>query len=326
MNQNEEPDFQIELSSQIFGLPTDVSSDSKVFVEINKSSSESILTYSISDTSQELGGVLLGNCKEKDGQYHVCVRAVIEARYTESTKGSVTFTHQTWDYINRIRDEKYPQYKVVGWFHTHPGFGIFLSGHDKFIHQNFFNLPWQIAYVVDPLAGKHGFFGWINNHIEEVPFKAEVSPRYVQTSEIQLPKKKTKTKTFNKVSSAVAVAALLFANGYFFLSNQEANRCIRELEIALSKMESSYNIQQSEIALLQEANIELDLLFQDMSQTKPFFIYTIMENDTLWSISEKHLGDGYLYMELARLNNLHDPDMVQIGNKLFIPLTYTEAE
>ncbi len=31
-----------------------------------------------------------------------------------------------------------PNIDIVGWYHTHPSFGIFLSHHDLFIHQNFF--------------------------------------------------------------------------------------------------------------------------------------------------------------------------------------------
>ena len=49
---------------------------------------------------------------------------------------------------------------MLGWFHSHPGYGVFLSGMDMFIENNFFNLPYQVAYVVDPLSGKDGFFGW----------------------------------------------------------------------------------------------------------------------------------------------------------------------
>jgi proteasome lid subunit RPN8/RPN11 len=49
---------------------------------------------------------------------------------------------------------------MVGWYHTHPGFGIFLSGMDLFIHQNFFTQIWHVAYVLDPRARTSGFFCW----------------------------------------------------------------------------------------------------------------------------------------------------------------------
>jgi hypothetical protein len=41
----------------------------------------------------------------------------------------------------------------VGWYHTHPGFGVEFSEMDLFIQRNFFSGPTQIALVTDPLSG-----------------------------------------------------------------------------------------------------------------------------------------------------------------------------
>jgi hypothetical protein len=57
-------------------------------------------------------------------------------------------------------DTRYPNDRIVGWYHSHPGFGIFLSEMDQFIHDNFFNEAWQIAYVDDPIDGDRGVFVW----------------------------------------------------------------------------------------------------------------------------------------------------------------------
>ncbi len=318
-NYHDDSDLHIELSGQNSGRSADDDPDLKVFVEINKSSSRFILDYSYSDTSQELGGVLLGSCNENDGQYRVCVEAAIEARYTEAAKGSVTFTHQSWDYINQVREEKYPQHSVVGWFHTHPGFGIFLSGYDKFIHQNFFNLPWQIAYVVDPLANKHGFFGWHNNNLEQIPFKAEISPAPAPVKATPLDVKKAKPAVYGRIASTAAMIALLLLSGYLYVSYGEANQRIGELEFALLEREGSLTILQGEIIGLQEAYNDLELLVENKSQPDPFYVYTVVENDSLIKISERFLGDGQLYQSLAGLNNLINPDLIYPGDKLLIP-------
>ena len=47
---------------------------------------------------------------------------------------------------------------ILGWHHTHPGYDVFLSSYDLFIQENFFDLPFQTAYVVDPLKDNRGFF------------------------------------------------------------------------------------------------------------------------------------------------------------------------
>jgi hypothetical protein len=56
----------------------------------------------------------------------------------------------------------------VGWYHTHPSFGIFLSHHDLFIHQHFFAQPLQVAYVVDPIQQTRGFFQWRGGNMAQV--------------------------------------------------------------------------------------------------------------------------------------------------------------
>ena len=93
----------------------------------------------------------------------------MEAVGAEERRASITFTHETWAHINAVREERYPELRIVGWFHTHPGYGVFLSGYDLFIHRNFFNLPWQLAYVIDPVGGEAGFFGWRGEDITRLP-------------------------------------------------------------------------------------------------------------------------------------------------------------
>lgn len=118
--------------------------------------------------SVESGGFLLGDIISKEKGYIIIVSEYIKALHTDAKAASLTFTHKTWDSLYEIKDEKYPDLKIIGWQHSHPGYGIFLSGYDLFIHQNFFNLPFQIAYVEDPVNNKKGFFEWRENQIDEI--------------------------------------------------------------------------------------------------------------------------------------------------------------
>lgn len=116
-----------------------------------------IKAHGRSSMHHEVCGVLLGNlCFDKEP--YLLIDARIEGKFATHQSGSVTFTSETWDYINEERDSKYPEKKIVGWYHTHPGFGIFLSNMDAFIHNNFFSLKWEPAYVFDPQAETDGFF------------------------------------------------------------------------------------------------------------------------------------------------------------------------
>ena len=41
--------------------------------------------------------------------------------------------------------------------------------------------------------------------------------------------------------------------------------------------------------------------------------HTVKSGDTLWAISKKNLGDGSKYTELAKLNNLSNPNLIKPG-------------
>lgn len=47
--------------------------------------------------------------------------------------------------------------------------------------------------------------------------------------------------------------------------------------------------------------------------------YTVKEGDTLFLIAEKYYKDGYQYTEIAKANNLADPDNVSAGQVLELP-------
>lgn len=47
--------------------------------------------------------------------------------------------------------------------------------------------------------------------------------------------------------------------------------------------------------------------------------YTVVKGDTLWAIAKKYYGDGNRYPEIARANNIANPNIIHIGQKLLIP-------
>ncbi len=125
--------------------------------------------HGLTDTSRECGGVMVGQKLEGEKGPVVLVEAVIPALYADGHHGSVTFTHETWEQINQEKDQDYADLRIVGWYHTHPGFGIFLSDYDEFIQKNFFDLPWHVAFVLDPRSGDTGAFGWVEGEITRLP-------------------------------------------------------------------------------------------------------------------------------------------------------------
>lgn len=55
-------------------------------------------------------------------------------------------------------EQQYPGLVSVGWYHSHPGHGVFLSGQDMQIVESIYNAAWHLALVVDPHRGDAAFF------------------------------------------------------------------------------------------------------------------------------------------------------------------------
>lgn len=140
-----------------------------VAIFIRKAVLDQVLAYSEEDLHRELGGFLLGGYHE-DGRAYVEVRHYLPAVDARSKAASLTFTHDTWARLNREVEGQFPDELVLGWHHTHPNIGVFLSGYDLFIHRHFFPQPWRIAMVVDPCRQEFEFFQWRNDEIVDCGF------------------------------------------------------------------------------------------------------------------------------------------------------------
>ncbi len=47
--------------------------------------------------------------------------------------------------------------------------------------------------------------------------------------------------------------------------------------------------------------------------------YTVVKGDYLWEIAIRAYGDGYRWVDIARVNKLANPDLIHSGNKFIIP-------
>ena len=111
-----------------------------------------IESIAFSETRIEVGGFLVGSYDANGAK----VTAVLPAKHSVGKSTQLTFTHDTWNAL--YADLKETGGEVIGWFHSHPNFGVFLSEHDQFIQQNFFKNDGNITIVVDPIRGRRGWF------------------------------------------------------------------------------------------------------------------------------------------------------------------------
>ncbi|MEM8859961.1 MAG: hypothetical protein AAGD96_16655 [Chloroflexota bacterium] len=135
---------------------------------------EDAKAHSLTSLRREVAGFMIGPPPEKqpDGRYVVHVTQMIPAQHTVMQGASVTYTPESWRTIHDWLLENYPDEDqiIVGWYHTHPGFGIFLSNMDLFIHRNFFPQKWHVALVLDPVNFKSGYFCWNKAQTQIMPY------------------------------------------------------------------------------------------------------------------------------------------------------------
>ncbi len=113
----------------------------------------------------EAGGLLVGHsCTDSSGPYLLITQA-IPATLARGERLCLTFTHEAWNQMLDRKQKEYSEELIVGWYHTHPGLGVFLSGRDLFIHQHFFTDAMQVALVIDPADFTWGLFYWQNDEL-----------------------------------------------------------------------------------------------------------------------------------------------------------------
>jgi proteasome lid subunit RPN8/RPN11 len=130
-------------------------------LRINSEVVRKIRQHARSENKTEVCGVLIGRETSEGIEISACIAGVNAAQ----GGAHVTFTQDTWEHIYKIKDKDFPDERILGWYHSHPGFGVFLSDHDTFIHKNFFSSPRQVAWVYDPHSDEEGCFGWQDGRI-----------------------------------------------------------------------------------------------------------------------------------------------------------------
>ena len=297
-----------------------------VRVYIRQSTLEDIEKLSKSDTKREVGSILLGNVLEDMGKIHVVISDYIEAKYTDASAASLTFTHETWDYVYTEQNKHHADKKIVGWQHTHPGYGVFLSSYDTFIQENFFNLPFQLAYVVDPVQGQRGFFQWKNDKIQKLD-GFYIYDDIGRTIKGDLEKPKTKSKDEGKSYKWMALASLCLTAAVTVIftfslisNNQKVTQTISELTKQNDHLQDIIDQQESDIAALKIVpNVQYGgVVFEK---------YTVQKGDTLSSICiAKGLNYASYRKILMSINGIKNPNLILTGQILLLPISGSVKE
>ena len=134
-------------------FPGPASAEAAVRVAIDRQAYVDLTAHAKSSPDAEVCGVLVGRPSEDDKGSYVHVEACILGTAAKEGSTHVTFTNETWTAIHETLERDHPKLSIVGWYHTHPGFGVEFSDMDLFIQQNFFSGPRQVGLLMDPLGG-----------------------------------------------------------------------------------------------------------------------------------------------------------------------------
>lgn len=114
------------------------------------------------DLKNELGGFLLGNryvCPNSKVEY-IRIDNCPDAKFISNGPVSINLVNETFAHLIDEKEGKYRGKDVLGWYHSHPSMGAFLSPNDVEVHKNRFVSPWTVALVIDPNRKTGGFFCW----------------------------------------------------------------------------------------------------------------------------------------------------------------------
>ncbi len=120
-------------------------------------------------TKFEIFGYLIGNVLKWKEKIYVVIEehlfllgAVHSNKYsTSQIEGAAGKYEKRFQQLKDKR--KNENLRIVGWWHSHPNFGCFLSSTDVETQRFFFPESYQVALVVDPVRDSFNFYSLDNN-------------------------------------------------------------------------------------------------------------------------------------------------------------------
>jgi proteasome lid subunit RPN8/RPN11 len=98
----------------------------------------------------EVMGFLIGDIYKWKNRSYSLVKDVVTTDL-DATNISVKFDREGFEGLFGKLDDLDYDYVIVGWYHSHPGLGCFMSSKDMETQKRMFNQPFHTALVVDPI-------------------------------------------------------------------------------------------------------------------------------------------------------------------------------
>ncbi len=134
---------------------------------------------------------------------------------------------------------------------------------------------------------------------------------YKQLTNIQKEESKQKIYTVKEGENLWEIAQNIYGSGYNWVDLAKTNNIVDPDVINAGDKLIIPQVPEITVATVQPV--------QNNSPSITGSTYTIQKGDYLWDIAVRAYGDGYKWPEIARINNIQNPDLIFSGNTLKLP-------
>ena len=274
--------------------------------EISDEVMSGIESHAYSLLTAEVGGMLMGRV---DGAVTKIV-GFIPALSASAEQVTLTFTHDVWEDILKLAQSEFPKESIVGWYHTHPTFGVFLSDYDLFIQENFFAADGHLALVIDPVQGIYGWFAKNKKGAVEVFEEGATKTGPKRSIDPVGEAAPANTRKHNVRTAAVGLVGILV--GFAVGGGVALAQIPPDLSSALESSKAQLAEVTTDYQLLQQATSEI--------LSDPVLQYVVQPGDTVASVAERFYDEQYLGRSLIlRVNGLSGLGAIPEGTPILIP-------
>nr|MDO8117044.1 hypothetical protein [Candidatus Sigynarchaeota archaeon] len=136
--------------------PADIKVDHVHDVYINRKILDEIETR-CKNNKYEIIGLLAGNAYKYNGKEYIIINGYLYSDLIESTPIFTQVIDGALGEMAKRKDKEYPGSIIVGWYHSHPDLGVFLSSVD-IATMKMYDKKYHVALVVDPVRDERAFF------------------------------------------------------------------------------------------------------------------------------------------------------------------------